>query len=128
MNTQVLVHVLYFYGSFLIICGIISVIFIGLKAKTALISGGTSGGISLLTGYLISQQVHGAKLAGVVFSIALFAVFAWRSTKTLFSIFDMIEKSQEGIKGKGIAFLIISLMAFVSLIVFGFQIIFYMNS
>ena len=87
-----------------------------------------SGGISLLIAYLIFHQVQGAKLGGVIFSFALFIVFAWRSTKTLFSIFDMIEKSQEGIKSKGIAFLMISLMALISLIVFGVQIIHYLNS
>jgi hypothetical protein len=130
MNTQVLAHILFFYGAFLIICGIISVIFIGLKAKTALISGGISGSIALLISYWISNRVglQEAKAAGVIFSLALFIVFAWRSTKTLFSIFDMIENSREGIKSKGIAFLIISLMALISLIIFGVQIIFYLNS
>ena len=87
-----------------------------------------SGGLSFLIAYLIFHQVPGAKLAGVIFSFALFIVFAWRSTKTLFSIFDMIEKSQEGIKSKGIAFLIISLMALISLIIFGVQIIYFLNS
>jgi Transmembrane proteins 14C len=128
MNNQVLVHTLCLYGAFLILCGIISVIFIGLKAKTALISGGTSGSICLLIAYLIYNHTPEAKLIGVIFNLALFIVFAWRATKTLFSVFDMIEKSQEGIKGKGIAFLIISLMAVVSLVIFGVQIIFYLNS
>src|SRR5436190_18847156 len=102
MNNQVLVHTLYFYGAFLTLCGIISVIFIGLKAKTALISGGFSGGINLLIAYLIFNQIPGAKLSGVIVALALFIVFAWRSTKTLLGIFDLIEKTQEGIKGKGI--------------------------
>jgi hypothetical protein len=128
MNNQILAHIMAFYGLFLIACGIIAVIFIGLKAKTALISGGGSGSISLLISYLILHQVPGSKLSGVAFSLALFIVFAWRSTKTLFTIFDMIEKSQEGIKAKGIAFLIISLMALISLIIFGVQGIYFLNS
>jgi hypothetical protein len=116
-------HLLYFYGAFLITCGIVSVIFIGAKAKTALISGGTSGTISLLIGYLISIDVSGAKLAGIILSLALLIVFSWRSTKTLFKIFELIPSASDELKGKGIAFLIISLMAVVSIVVLMLQVI-----
>jgi uncharacterized membrane protein (UPF0136 family) len=117
---------LYFYGFFLITCGIVSVIFIGLKAKTALISGGMSGCISLLTGYLIAADVTVARPAGIVVSLALFCVFSWRSTKTLFRIFEILQSSvHDELKGKGIAFLIISLMAVVSIFVFALQAIGY---
>jgi hypothetical protein len=116
-------HLLYFYGAFLITCGIVSVIFIGAKAKTALISGGTSGTISLLIGYLISIDVSGAKLAGIILSLALLIVFSWRSTKTLFKIFELIPSANVELKGKGIAFLIISLMAVVSIVVLMLQVI-----
>jgi uncharacterized MnhB-related membrane protein len=124
MNQHMLPVLLYFYGSFLIVCGIVSVIFIGLKAKTALISGGMSGCISLLIGYLISTDVAGARLAGIFVSLALFCVFAWRSTKTLFRIFEIQQSSvHDELKGKGIAFLIISLMAVVSIVVLALQIV-----
>ena len=127
MNQYLIAVLLYFYGSFLILCGIVSVIFIGLKAKTALISGGMSGCISLLIGYLIFADAPGARLAGIFVSLALFCVFSWRSTKTLFRIFEIQQSSvQDELKGKGIAFLIISLMAVVSIFVLALQTISYM--
>jgi hypothetical protein len=124
MVNQLLTNLLAFYGLFLICCGITAVIFIGLKAKTALASGGTSGLIALLIAYFISQDIQNAKWAGLVLAFALFVVFSWRATKTLFSIFEMIPSSHPDLKGKGIAFLIIGLMAVVSIFVFCLQIVF----
>ncbi len=87
MVNQLLSNLLAFYGLFLISCGITAVIFIGLKAKTALVSGGTSGLIALLISYFISQDVQSAKWAGLILSFALFVVFSWRANKTFFSNF-----------------------------------------
>jgi hypothetical protein len=118
--------VLYFYGFFLIICGVVSVIFIGMKAKTALASGGTSGVISIAIAYFMSQGIGWTVWAGIFLSIGLLTVFAWRSTKTLQTIFKLIPAQHPDLPGKGIAFLIISLMAIVSLIVTMFQILIYL--
>ena len=108
-----------FYGAFLLLCGITAVIFIGKKAKTALISGGTSALLSFLVAYLYMKQVETANWAGPLLSLSLFFVFSWRSTLTLFKIFDLIQEGEKSeLRGKGIAFLIISLMAVVSLFVF----------
>lgn len=112
------VTILYFYGTFLILCGIVAVIFIGLKAKTALMSGGMSGAIAITTAWLLPIQTPGTPVAGLIIPLLLFIVFAWRSTKTLFRIFELIPLQHEDLKGKGIAFLIISLMAVVSLFSF----------
>jgi hypothetical protein len=120
MNIPVLLS---FYGIFLICCGIASVIFIGPKAKTALISGGTSGAISVLIAYLISTQTAGAQLAGIIVCLALFCVFAWRSTKTLFKLLELVSLKSEEVNGKALAFLIISLMAVVSMMVLVLQIV-----
>jgi hypothetical protein len=106
---------LYCYGTFLICCGASAYAFIGSKAKTALLSGGISGTAALFIAYLISLQTAGAQAAGVLLSLALFTVFSWRSAKTLFRIFELIPRASPELKGKGIAFLIISLMAVVSL-------------
>jgi hypothetical protein len=114
---------LYAYGTFLICCGIISVIFIGMKAKTALASGGMSGLLAILTGWLVADGSQLAKIAGIFLALMLFIVFCWRSAKTLFKIFELIPTSDPDLKGKGIAFLIISLMAVVSLFVLFLQII-----
>jgi|SRR6478735_6272584 len=124
MNAYPLSSVLFLYGSFLILCGIISVLFIGMKAKTALISGGTAGGLAILISYFVySKTSCFATSAGILLSLALFIVFSWRATKTLFSVFDLIQQKHEDLKGKGIAFLIIALMAVVSLIVLGVQLV-----
>ena len=114
---------LYFYGTFLILCGIVSVIFIGLRAKTALLSGGTSGVLALLCGYGISMDMSAARIGGVLLPAMLFVVFSWRSTKTLFKVFELVNTPGEELKGKLIAFLIISLMAVVSIFTFALQVI-----
>jgi hypothetical protein len=122
MNYQALL--LTFYGTFLITCGLVAVVFIGMKAKTALMSGGTSGVISFLIAYLLSIHTNGAPWAGIFLSLALFCVFSWRSTKTLFRIFEIqASPVHDELKGKGIAFLIISLMAVVSVFVFALQVV-----
>lgn len=111
------------YGTFLISCGIIAVTFIGMKAKTALASGGTSGIISIIIGWLVGNGMAGAQWAGIFVSFALLIVFSWRSTKTLHKIFELIPSQHPDLNGKGIAFLIISLMAVVSIVVLILQVV-----
>ncbi len=118
---------LFCYGFFLIACGIASVIFIGLKAKTALVSGGLSGLIAIGIGYLISNQNSIAPIAGIGLTFLLFGVFAWRCTKTLFKVLELTATQHADLKGKAIAFLIIGLMAVVSLVVSLLQVVVYMG-
>jgi uncharacterized membrane protein (UPF0136 family) len=108
---------LFWYGSFLILCGITSVMLIGMKAKTALISGGLSGVIAITIGHFISQGSTVAQALGIFVCLALLIVFCWRSAKTLFTVFDLVPERHPDLKGKAIAFLIISLMAVVSITV-----------
>ncbi|MGQ3014833.1 MAG: hypothetical protein ACT6QS_14075 [Flavobacteriales bacterium] len=117
--------VLTIYGVFLITCGIVAVSFIGLKAKTALVSGGMSGTSAIICGYLIGHGYSWAYLLGLMITLGLLGVFSWRCTKTLFSIFDMIPEKHPDLKGKGIAFLIIGCMALVSLFSLMLQFVFY---
>lgn len=117
MITQIQVSLLLLYGTFLILCGIAAVIFIGPKAKTALISGGTSGLLVISSAILIKYDFLWALYMGIFISIALFIVFSWRCTKTLFRLFEMIRENHQDLKGKGIAFLIIGLMAVTSLFI-----------
>ena len=114
---------LFFYGAFLISCGIVSVIFIGMKAKTALISGGMSGTIAIAIGYLITQNITAAPWAGMALAFLLLIVFSWRSTKTLQRILELTPSRDPELNGKAVAFLIISLMAVVSMFVLVLQII-----
>ena len=117
MNPMFVPSLLFYYGSFLILCGIASVTLIGWKAKTALVSGGTSGIIFIIIGHFISQGSSVAKVAGLLVCLMLFGVFCWRSAKTLFTLFELIPDRHQDLKGKAIAFLIISLMAVVSVMV-----------
>ena len=114
-----------FYGVFLILCGIVSVIFIGMKAKTALASGGISGAFVLALAYLVSNDINSGRMGGLLIALMLFIVFSWRAAKTLFKIFELLQAPTPSaeLKGKGIAFLIISLMAVVSIVVLILQLL-----
>lgn len=115
-----------FYGIFLILCGITSVLLIGPKAKTALLSGGMSGALALLIGYFLCDPTTGeatvAASAGIFLSLALFIVFAWRAAKTFFKVLELTAGNAPELKGKAIAFLIIALMAVVSIVVLILQV------
>jgi hypothetical protein len=117
MNPMFVPSLLFYYGVFLIVCGIASVTLIGWKAKTALVSGGISGVIAITIGHFISVGSAAAQVAGLLVCLGLFGVFCWRSAKTLFTLFELIPERHPDLKGKAIAFLIISLMAVVSIVV-----------
>ncbi len=86
-------------------------------------SGGMSGLLSILIAYFIKNDSVYATVFGIILPAALFIVFAWRSSKTLFRIFELLSEQtdKKELNGKGIAFLIISLMAIISLFVFILQ-------
>jgi hypothetical protein len=117
MNSFFIPALLFYYGVFLILCGIASVMLIGFKAKTALASGGVSGVIVIAIGHFISQGSTFAQAVGIIVCFMLFTVFCWRSAKTFFKVLELIPERHPDLKGKTIAFLIISLMALVSVIV-----------
>lgn len=117
MNSMFVPALLFYYGVFLIACGIAAVLLIGLKAKTALISGGASGVIAMTIGHFISQGSAFAQTTGLLVCFLLFGIFCWRSAKTLFTLMDLIPQKHPDLKGKAIAFLIISLMAIVTIVV-----------
>ena len=116
MNSFFVPALLFYYGIFLIMCGIVSVTLIGMKAKTALASGGISGLIIIAIGHFISQGSTAAQAAGLLLCFLLFIVFCWRAAKTFFLVLALIPERHPDLKGKAIAFLIISLMAVVSVI------------
>jgi hypothetical protein len=119
--------ILVFYGLFLISCGIGSVIFIGMKAKTALISGGTSGLIAIAVGYFYSLHNLALVTIAILIPLGLFVVFSWRATKTLFKLIELISEKSPETNPKAIAFLIISLMAVVSIFTFAIQLTEYVH-
>lgn len=67
------------FGIFLILCGVAGYLSNPAGAKTALMSGGTFGGLSALWGVLMLRGVAWAKIAARFTTIMLVAAFAWRS-------------------------------------------------
>jgi hypothetical protein len=94
-----------------------------MKAKTALLSGGMSGAIAILIGYMVTQNITAGPWAGVALTFMLSIIFCWRSTKTLQRILQLTPSQDPDLNGKAIAFLIISLMAVISMFVLILQII-----
>jgi uncharacterized membrane protein (UPF0136 family) len=111
-------NLLLFYGFFLITCGIAAFTFIGIKAKTALISGSLTGSMALVISYYSKMNFTMAKCAAIVLTAMLFCVFAWRATITFLKLLDLVSEKSEERKSKAIAFLIISLMAIISMLFF----------
>jgi len=67
------------FGVFLILCGLAGYLSNPAGAKTALMSGGTFGGLSAIWGLLMLKGFAWAKVAAWVSTIVLVAAFAWRS-------------------------------------------------
>ena len=67
------------FGIFLILCGVAGYLSNPAGAKTALISGGTFGGLSAIWGALMLKGLAWAKIAAWVSTLVLVAAFAWRS-------------------------------------------------
>lgn len=67
------------FGLFLILCGVAGYLSNPGGAKTALISGGTFGGLSALWGALMLGGFGWARMAAICSTLVLIAAFAWRS-------------------------------------------------
>ena len=67
------------FGIFLILCGVAGYLSNPAGAKTALMSGGTFGGLSAHWGVLMLKGFAWAKIAAWVSTLVLVAAFTWRS-------------------------------------------------
>jgi len=70
------------YGAFLILAGVVGYLSNPEKAKTALMSGGLFGSLSLILGWLGMRQVNWSFVAAKVSVGFLAVVFVWRSWAT----------------------------------------------
>ena len=68
------------FGIFLIVCGVAGFLSNPAGAKTALISGGTFGGLAVLWGVLMLRGFGWALVAAWVTTLVLVAAFTWRAT------------------------------------------------
>ncbi len=71
---------LIFYGCFLILMGLLGYLSNPEKAKTALMSGGTFGALSILWGVLMARGVRWSLLAAMTTTGLLAVVFVWRAS------------------------------------------------
>jgi uncharacterized membrane protein (UPF0136 family) len=67
------------YGFFLIAIGLAGYLSNPEKARTALISGGTFGGLSILWGILLSLKMRWPLTAAMITTIFLVVIFTWRA-------------------------------------------------
>lgn len=102
--------VLVVYGLFLILAGAAGYLSNPEKAKTALLSGGTFGLLSIFWGWLALRQVSWSLTAAKISTAFLAVVFTWRSVVTWGKVF-------EGAPEKTFAALLISSMLAASVMV-----------
>jgi uncharacterized membrane protein (UPF0136 family) len=96
------------YGLFLIACGVAGYLSNPEKAKTALISGGTFGALSILWGALMIRGMAWSRWAAFVTTAFLVAVFAWRASVSWLAVAN-------GAADKRFAAVLITLMGAASL-------------
>lgn len=71
---------LFIYGGFLILCGVAGFLSNPEKAKTALMSGGTFGALSIFWGILNARGIAWSRKAALTTLIFLTVVFTWRAS------------------------------------------------
>lgn len=76
---KLLTRWLFVYGAFLILAGIAGYLSNPEKAKTALMSGGTFGTLSIILGALNARGIVWSRTAAMSTLIFLAVVFTWRS-------------------------------------------------
>ncbi len=87
MNTKT-VGYLIFYGGFLILMGLAGYLSNPEHAKTALMSGGTFGALSILWGVLGARDVRWSLPAAMTSTGLLAVVFAWRASVSWLAVLD----------------------------------------
>jgi len=87
MNTKAAGYLI-LYGAFLIVMGLAGYLSNPEKAKTALMSGGTFGALSILWGVLGARGVRGSWQAAIVTTGLLALVFTWRASVSWLAVMD----------------------------------------
>lgn len=79
---------LIFYGCFLIVMGLLGYLSNPEKARTALMSGGTFGALSILWGVLLARGVRWSLPAAATTTGLLAVVFVWRASVGWLAVLD----------------------------------------
>lgn len=79
---------LIFYGAFLMVMGLLGFLSNPEKAKTALMSGGTFGLLSILWGVLGARGFRWSRPAAITATALLTLVFAWRASVGWLAVID----------------------------------------
>ena len=87
MNTKTAGYLI-LYGGFLIVMGLLGYLSNPEKAKTALMSGGTFGALSIFLGVLGARGVRWIVPVAMVTTGFLALVFAWRATVGWLAVLD----------------------------------------
>lgn len=87
MNTKTAGYLI-LYGGFLILMGVLGYLSNPEKAKTALMSGGTFGALSIVWGVLGARDVRWSRLAAIVTTGFLALIFSWRATVGWMAVMD----------------------------------------
>lgn len=87
MNTTTAGYLI-LYGGFLMVMGLLGFLSNPEKAKTALMSGGTFGALSILWGVLGARGFRWSLPAAVVTTGLLTVVFAWRASVGWLAVID----------------------------------------
>ena len=87
MNTKTAGYLI-LYGGFLIVLGLLGYLSNPEKAKTALMSGGTFGALSILWGVLGARGVRWSLPAAIGTTGLLALVFAWRASVGWLAVLD----------------------------------------
>ena len=87
MNTKTAGYLI-LYGGFLMVMGLVGYLSNPEKAKTALMSGGTFGALSILWGVLGARGIRWSRPAAIVTTGLLALVFAWRASVGWLAVLD----------------------------------------
>ncbi|WP_114781324.1 hypothetical protein [Botryobacter ruber] len=114
-----------FFGLFLITCGVVSVLFLGRKAKTAIMSGGFFGLVALTAGHFLNLSQPWALYLGLTEAFLLTFIFAWRASTAFHTLMELVQANdQAAVRSKSIAFLIIATMFIMALFVLAVSVTF----
>ena len=87
MNTKT-AGLLIFYGAFLMLMGLAGYLSNPEKARTALLSGGTFGALSIFWGVLGARRVRWSLPAAIISTGLLALVFTWRASVGWLAVMD----------------------------------------